>query len=80
MWLNKGSVKDPGNIIFIILWRQLERMRTFTQARTTGQDGRECWTKNMKGLWETAGKGRPPQQQLCHEFRGRYSILIVLLN
>jgi len=47
MWLHDGSVNGPETIIFIILWRQLERMRSFTQARATGQDGREWWTKNM---------------------------------
>ena len=36
-----GSVKDLGNIISIVLWRQLERTRSFTQARVTGQDGRK---------------------------------------
>jgi len=39
MWLHKGSVKDPGNKIFIVFWRQLEWMKSFMQARTTGQNG-----------------------------------------
>jgi len=32
MWLHKGFVNDPGNIIFIAFW-----MGSFTQVTTTGQ-------------------------------------------
>jgi len=39
MWFDKGSVKDQGNIIFIVLSRRLERMRSFTQDMATWQDG-----------------------------------------